>query len=269
MIKALFICSLIFTTNLLAEVNKLKVEVKDIKTNLVLVISAETDKDGYYVGYSLYTATYADPTKDLKSDLIKVENKKINKTITIPENFNNGSYEVALWGKKVEKKDCTNPGCQYCSTYGYHLENQLDYKYGQLTLSSSQTDTALLKSEEGCKFSFDARLVKDNVKKTCKIVARGYVVDGPIYLVRAIYRRGIRDIVREGDYKFIELKEGPFEKSWDITGDMVGGKYEISLWKKIVRKSECPNYNTKGCLWCSKYGFHLEDNLAYKSAKIK
>ena len=61
---------------------------------------------------------------------IETTGKQFSQTIEVGKNFYKGSFEVALWGKKVDKKDCTIENCYWCKKNGFHLDELLDYKTG-------------------------------------------------------------------------------------------------------------------------------------------
>lgn len=57
---------------------------------------------------------------------------------------------------------------------------------------------------------------------------------------------------------------GTFTKRMTIWNRFLGGRYEVALWDRKVYATECHNPN---CLYCAKYGYHLEgrSNLIYGS----
>jgi len=97
-----------------------------------ITVSGKTDKDKIWLGVSLYPNGATDLMKQGTHKQIELSTDKFSHFIDIGKTFYNGSFEIALWGTKVEQKDCTIENCFWCNKNGFHLDELLDYKTGYL-----------------------------------------------------------------------------------------------------------------------------------------
>ncbi len=98
-----------------------------------LLVTGYAPPDVAWLGISLYPYNTRDPEEDGTHRTIRITDHKISTEIPIEENFFNGSFEVALWEKQVNKVDCTLDYCYWCKRFGSHLEGMLAYSSGLLT----------------------------------------------------------------------------------------------------------------------------------------
>ena len=131
--KSIIICCLLFVSLLTYAQSSTKVTIEYKESVPVsILVEGTADKD-IWLGVSLYPATFKDAikeghhiTKEIKKgnfiEAFAIDNKLATQYGT--------SYEIALWGKKVDKKDCTIKDCYWCATRGYHLEDAMFYQTG-------------------------------------------------------------------------------------------------------------------------------------------
>jgi hypothetical protein len=104
-----------------------------VPTKLTFDVKSGTKK--LWLGVSLYPRTFADPLKEGEHIQIELNGERANKTVKVGPKFSGGSFEAAIWGKKILKADCAIPECYWCSKNGFHLDDMLLYKSGFLFLS--------------------------------------------------------------------------------------------------------------------------------------
>lgn len=105
-----------------------------------LVVSGNVPQNKAWLGISLYPYAVIDPLKDGDHTIIELPKGEFSKEIKVPRAFLGGSFEFGLWGKKVDKVDCTIDNCFWCKKNGFHLENSLAYKSGLLTGLTGYTE---------------------------------------------------------------------------------------------------------------------------------
>ncbi|NOZ08314.1 MAG: hypothetical protein GXO91_05500 [FCB group bacterium] len=86
-----------------------------------------------WLGISLYPYNTRDPEEDGTHRTVRITDHLISMEIPIEEKFLDGSFEVALWEKQVDKVDCTLDYCYWCKRFGRHSEGMLAYSSGLLT----------------------------------------------------------------------------------------------------------------------------------------
>ena len=97
-----------------------------------IVVNGKTDKDKIWLGVSLYRYGAPDLLMQGTHKQIEITEENFSKSIEAGKLFYKGSFEIALWGKRIEKKDCTLEDCYWCNKNGFHLDELLDYKTGYL-----------------------------------------------------------------------------------------------------------------------------------------
>ncbi|MDQ7779026.1 MAG: hypothetical protein RDV41_04880 [Planctomycetota bacterium] len=97
-----------------------------------LTLTGEIIGSSAWIGLSLYPPGCADPIKDAEHFAFFMKEGKIDKTITVPDKTAGGSFEAALWSKRVRKSECPYPDCPYCALLGYHMEGQITTCTGKL-----------------------------------------------------------------------------------------------------------------------------------------
>ncbi len=86
-----------------------------------------------WLGISLYPYGVVDPITGGRHSYVTLTKGRFSQEITVDNSLLGGSFEVAVWGKKVDKVDCTRDYDYWCKKFGFHLEELLVYKSGLLT----------------------------------------------------------------------------------------------------------------------------------------
>ncbi|MEW6282208.1 MAG: M23 family metallopeptidase, partial [Candidatus Eremiobacterota bacterium] len=103
----------------------LKLEVTAVD---VLNIQGSAPQGGCFLGISLYP-----PGKtEGKHAVRKVDGGTFSSRQTIGSQFRGGTYEVALWQKRVPRNACTVQNCAWCRRNGFHMDGLLLYRTGQI-----------------------------------------------------------------------------------------------------------------------------------------
>lgn len=95
-----------------------------------LTFDAKSDRKKLWLGVSLYPKTFNDPLKEGEHFQIELNSDRTGKTVRVGPKFVGGSFEAALWGKKVPRADCSIPQCYWCAKNGFHLDDLLYYTSG-------------------------------------------------------------------------------------------------------------------------------------------
>jgi hypothetical protein len=98
-----------------------------------IIVSGTNTQDQAWLGMSLYPYGVVDPVTGGRHSFLELKKGDFRHEIQVDMDLLGGSFEFAIWGKKVEKIDCTLDHCYWCKKYGFHLENILIYKSGLLT----------------------------------------------------------------------------------------------------------------------------------------
>jgi hypothetical protein len=98
-----------------------------------LIVTGYNPQSAAWLGMSLYPYDVADPIAGGRHSITEIKKGEIDQIIPIDPALLGGSFEFAIWGKKVLKTECTRENCYWCKTYGYHVEESLIYKSGLLT----------------------------------------------------------------------------------------------------------------------------------------
>ncbi|MBI3270022.1 MAG: hypothetical protein HYZ53_13430 [Planctomycetes bacterium] len=203
-----------------------------------------------WLGRSLYPKSMSNPAKDGDHALVPVGRGPFLESFPVGTSFQGGSFEVALWRRKVDKRDCRTPGgCPTCRAVGYHVEGQLGYRAGKLSGEAVAR--------------MDVEVVADGTNG--RLAVTGEVKDGEVWVGRSFYPKGVTDAVNGGDHLGILVKNQPISLSWTIDAKFAGGTYEVALWQRKVEAAEC---KITGCKWCAKLGYHFEGQLGYKSGAL-
>ena len=88
-----------------------------------------------WLGVSLYPKTVTDALKDGEHQQIELTGETPNRVVKVGKKFVGGSFEAALYGKKVLRTECTIEDCYWCAKNGFHLDELLVYKAGSFVYS--------------------------------------------------------------------------------------------------------------------------------------
>jgi len=119
-------------------------------------------------------------------------------------------------------------------------------------------------AEEKAELKVEIVVNADNGLPT-RIVVTGKCDLPKAWLGISLYPFGVVDPIANGRHSFVELSQGNFRQEIQVDPDLLGGSFEFAVWGKKVDKLDC---TLEYCYWCKKYGFHLEDMLAYKSGLL-
>jgi hypothetical protein len=98
-----------------------------------LTISGTPEQTPLWLGVSLYPYNVVDLLEYGTHKQIEIKKAQFKEAMELGKTFYSGSFEVALYGKKVEREDCWEKGgCYWCKKNGFHLEEPLEYKSGYL-----------------------------------------------------------------------------------------------------------------------------------------
>lgn len=100
---------------------------------LILSITTDTPGIGSWLGISLHqpqNGTNANQGKDI---IFPIKKGKWIKEIAIGPEFNNGSFEIAIWGHKILKDKCADTD-EFCQQNGFRLDGKYAYGWGLLNL---------------------------------------------------------------------------------------------------------------------------------------
>lgn len=104
----------------------------DSGTPTRLTFNVISQRKQIWLGVSAYAMKFTDPIAEGLHQQMELNGDRNGKTVTLGERFRSGSFEVAVWGKKVPKSECKIPDCKWCARKGFHLDDLLLYKSGVL-----------------------------------------------------------------------------------------------------------------------------------------
>jgi hypothetical protein len=116
--------------------SELKVEVvvsADSGWPTKIVVTGNCALDKAWLGMSLYSYGVKDPITGGRHSFMDLKKGAFRHEIQVDADLLGGSFEFAIWGKKVDKVDCTIENCYWCKMYGFHLDDLQVYKSGLLT----------------------------------------------------------------------------------------------------------------------------------------
>lgn len=97
-----------------------------------LKITSKTATEGMWLGVTFYPPKERDTAKGGMSQVLALKKGHNSTVIAIPERFKNGTFEAALWGKKLSKREI--PASDVASqNLGYKLTGMVSYLWGYLT----------------------------------------------------------------------------------------------------------------------------------------
>ncbi len=81
----------------------------------------------------------------------------------------------------------------------------------------------------------------------------------------SLYPFNTVDATTGGRHSNSEIGNGHFSQEIQIDKDLLGGSFEVALWKTKVDKIDC---TLEYCHWCKMNGYHFDDLLVYKSGLL-
>jgi hypothetical protein len=101
--------------------------IKDSSGSTKLKINTEVAADDMWLGITLYPAG----VKVGSSQIQALKRGQNTQEIAISQSHKNGTFEVAVWAKKLSKDEC-DPGDVLCRKNGYKLTGMVSYLWGYL-----------------------------------------------------------------------------------------------------------------------------------------
>lgn len=86
-----------------------------------------------YLGVSMYPATYTSALEEGEHQIVELKKGSFSQNFTVKSRMNGGTWEAAIWSKKVPASQCTISDCYFCKHFGYHLDGQVTYLTGTLS----------------------------------------------------------------------------------------------------------------------------------------
>lgn len=99
---------------------------------LLLTVTTETTEFGPWLGVSLYPPREGNQKPVGKNMAFPVKEGKWIKEISIPARYRNGTFEIAIWGRRISKDQCAKNDL-FCQRNGFRLQNMYSYAWGLLT----------------------------------------------------------------------------------------------------------------------------------------
>ncbi len=100
-----------------------------------LTFDVKTARKKVWLGVSLYPASFKDALREGDHQQIELNGETLGKMVKVGKKFSGGTFEAAVWGKKVMKSECKIEDCYWCAKNGFHLDELLAYKSGVLSLT--------------------------------------------------------------------------------------------------------------------------------------
>lgn len=99
---------------------------------LLLTVTTETAEFGPWLGVTLYPPRQGKEKVIGKNMAFPVKEGKWIKEIAIPSQYRNGTFEIAIWGRRIPKEECAKNDL-FCQKNGFRMENMYSYAWGLLT----------------------------------------------------------------------------------------------------------------------------------------
>lgn len=97
-----------------------------------IIVNGTTPDDNTFLGISLYPYNITDANTGGRHSSMELKMGPFHHEINVDQPLLGGSFEFAVWGKKVDKVDCILDYCYWCKSNGFHFDNLLVYKSGLL-----------------------------------------------------------------------------------------------------------------------------------------
>ncbi len=100
-----------------------------------LSFDIKSTKKKVWLGVSLYPSTVKDALREGEHQQLELNGETSDKVVKVGKKYSGGSFEAALWGRKVMQNECTIEDCYWCGKSGFHLDGLLAYKAGAFVCS--------------------------------------------------------------------------------------------------------------------------------------
>ncbi len=98
---------------------------------LTLRLTTHVASNGMWLGVTLYPPGVKDTAKEANNRLHPIKQGRGITEVVIGPNFRNGTFEAAVWTKKLEKSSCL-PTDEICRKNGYRMTGMTSYLWGYL-----------------------------------------------------------------------------------------------------------------------------------------
>gem|GEM_PF-361274 len=98
----------------------LRINIKENGDKIIITATGEAGNGTAYLGASFYPKDCKDIFADAQHDCRLVQ-RTFQESWTLPKQYKDGRYDIALWNKKISKNACTLKSCLWCDKLGYHL----------------------------------------------------------------------------------------------------------------------------------------------------
>ena len=92
-----------------------------------VTVTGSTERPGW-LGLTAYPAG----SGKAYSTVVYVRQGQLMERLALAGSFRGGTYEVALWDRKVPKSSCHTKGCKWCPINGYHMDGLRAYSSGKV-----------------------------------------------------------------------------------------------------------------------------------------
>lgn len=97
-----------------------------------LRVTTNTVAAGMWLGITVYVPNAKNGAKDVQSQVLPLKQGKGIYEIIYDPRFKNGTFEVAVWAKKLSQNEC-GPGDDQCRKNGYKMTGMVSYVWGYLS----------------------------------------------------------------------------------------------------------------------------------------
>ncbi|MDQ7779027.1 MAG: hypothetical protein RDV41_04885 [Planctomycetota bacterium] len=238
------------------------VEELDVNTETgtapALVVTGRLRRTGLWLGVSAVPRNVTDPAKEAKTFTFPLAQAEFKETVNLDKTFAGGGFSVAVWQKKVEKRDCNKAGgppCPWCEANGSHMEGLLAEREGRIGGGPKVVLAVKINSDStsGEPIALEISGEVSGLETNC-------------WFGTSLYPKDCIDLAKDGQHKTEEMPNGEFSATLPLGERFAGGSCEIAVWEKKVNKLDCKR---PFCAYCNAAGCHFEGSLAYKTDLIK
>lgn len=105
--------------------------VRDASGTVRLKITTHVVATGMWLGVTLYPPQVKNPAMEAVSQLFPIKQGRGITEIVIEPNLKNGTFESAVWKKKLSRNECL-PTDELCKRLGYKVTHMVSYLWGHL-----------------------------------------------------------------------------------------------------------------------------------------